>query len=414
MNQVVVFNCPRSALAPSIISEDPKMQEDLRVQVVPVPCIGRISLALLSQLLVDGASGILILGRHEPSCRYHGAETPAINRIKQMQNLLRLSGQDERRVQFRQPASGAEGPQQCVKNFVSQIKTLLAQEATVPPKVLSLASRTASIMRDKTQVPVDSSFPENLDLIERGFYFLANQPRAKLEIRHKFLDELQLPSVSDNSKPQPIILGDQFCFFSMLDKSWLRPLDAQLVLHQTIKALALLGITNLSMQPAVMFKPLEEIPLTPAPLFSFCGVEHERARKLKFDCQIIDEIIDEKARALSLPRRPEKIVFFKNDNLSPLLKTLGFSALEIEEDPLPDAYVFSPAQRKQADDVLKRAQAQGAEALLVKNPRAWVRWSLITRHGTWRESLLTPVIGSQLGYAALTGCSLDDLTKEQS
>ena len=56
-----------------------------------------------------------------------------------------------------------------------------------------------------------------------------------------------------------------------------------------------------------------------------------------------------------------------------------------------------------AELLLQRAQAEGAEALLVPSPMALARWALVCRHGTWRASTITPLLGVQLAAEATLG-----------
>ncbi|MBW2525610.1 MAG: 4Fe-4S dicluster domain-containing protein, partial [Deltaproteobacteria bacterium] len=98
---VAVMACGRSALSSAA---------EQHVTVLDVPCSGRATAALVLARLCRGDHGVLVLGRHQGTCRFAGAEDPAEAEIRRARQLLELVGVEPERVEFVSPAPGRAGP----------------------------------------------------------------------------------------------------------------------------------------------------------------------------------------------------------------------------------------------------------------------------------------------------------------
>jgi len=89
-----------------------------------------------------------------------------------------------------------------------------------------------------------------------------------------------------------------------------------------------------------------------------------------------------------------------------MIAALGHLPVDLGADPLPSGFHLTPAQREAAERYLEAAEAAGARALLVSSPQALARWAIVTRLGTWRSSLVRPVMAHQLVSLAAAGKAL--------
>jgi len=111
-----VFACGRSDLG--------RHEPPAGVSVVDLPCTGRISGTQLLAGVLLGGDGVLVLGRHQESCRLNGAEDPVRDRVTRIRAALAAVGFPEDRVRFAAPAPGPEGPLEEVRAFVSDVEAL--------------------------------------------------------------------------------------------------------------------------------------------------------------------------------------------------------------------------------------------------------------------------------------------------
>jgi heterodisulfide reductase subunit A-like polyferredoxin/coenzyme F420-reducing hydrogenase delta subunit len=99
---LVAFACENSgALAAELAQKlDSQLQEKLRLQVVRVPCAGKVDVIYLLKALERGADGVLVFGCHQENCKYIWGNKRAIKRKEQVRRLLEDIGIEGDRVEF--------------------------------------------------------------------------------------------------------------------------------------------------------------------------------------------------------------------------------------------------------------------------------------------------------------------------
>lgn len=100
-------------------------------------CTGRVTLPLLLAPLAGGDDGVLVLGRHQETCRLQGSEDRALSTTERASQLAELTGIGRERIRFTVPAAGRGGPQRAAEDFHSLISGLppLALDAAAPSEL---------------------------------------------------------------------------------------------------------------------------------------------------------------------------------------------------------------------------------------------------------------------------------------
>ncbi|MCX7591431.1 MAG: hydrogenase iron-sulfur subunit, partial [Kiritimatiellae bacterium] len=99
-NRLIVFACQNSAV--------PAMEQlfaegalpSSRVELIPVPCAGRLEPRMILETLRDGSGNVLVLGCHPESCQYLTGASRAARRFERLAALLAAAGFDPTRVRF--------------------------------------------------------------------------------------------------------------------------------------------------------------------------------------------------------------------------------------------------------------------------------------------------------------------------
>jgi len=115
---LLVIACPRSGFGHRGFGHVPE-----GVTVMELPCSGGVGQPLLLGALVRGFDGVLVLGRHEPTCRLGGAEQHAKDVVMRTEALARLAGLGAGRLAFVEPAPGPDGPRAAVLDFARALSS---------------------------------------------------------------------------------------------------------------------------------------------------------------------------------------------------------------------------------------------------------------------------------------------------
>ena len=94
--KIVAFCCENSALEAAEAARDASARGT--VEIVRVPCSGRVEMGLVLKCLENGAPGVLVLGCPIDSCKYLRGSSRAQKRIDAVKKILRDAGVDENRV----------------------------------------------------------------------------------------------------------------------------------------------------------------------------------------------------------------------------------------------------------------------------------------------------------------------------
>ena len=335
-------------------------------------CAGRVSVPLLLATLARGAQGVLVLGRHEHTCRFDGAEAPARERVRTAQRLLELAGIEPRRVSVQEPAPGPQGPRAAVDAFAAELAELGTLElAGAPPQ--------AMLEREG----LDATIALGRWLWQQG---------GHLNRGASWLRAQGLPAAVAG---QPALLVGELPWLDIAAESLLAPTRLGLGVSFALRVLAELGVVGagVAMPTARGHAPTASYAL-------------DRAVAEAHGATLLDQLLTQRGTELRRPPCPAKVAIDGSVAAERLVVALGYEPLSVGPDPLPEGFAFSPDERAAAAERLRRAERAGAAVLLVSGPSALARTALLVRHGAWQASRVMPVLGVHLAAMAIAGASL--------
>ena len=95
---IVAFCCENSAYKAADAVKDVSLFEN--VEVVRLPCSGKIEIGLVLKCLENDHPGVLILGCPIDNCKYLKGNVRARKRVEMIKQALRNAGYDENRVRM--------------------------------------------------------------------------------------------------------------------------------------------------------------------------------------------------------------------------------------------------------------------------------------------------------------------------
>ena len=355
-----VIACTRSGLSSAQLPDG--------VELIAFDCVGRVTPAMILDRLARGSGGVLVLGRHQEICRHHGAEDPAQARVERTSKLAGLLGLNPARVRFEVPAAGPNGPREAVARFAAEV-------AELPPLTAHANIGTQ-----------DEGLDSALALVEA-----LSSSRGDDQI-----EERRAGNHSELRVPRSALLTGALPCLELLGGDLFRPVELAGVLATAASVLA--RLTGAEVSPC--FERLGDDARLRADamegagqVFSMDPEEAADLREAGLDVTLVDDLLRERCRPNG---HGGKVACFDAPGSRELLEAMGYEAVELGADPLPDEFSLSPRHRMFAEQLLQRAEAQGVEKLLVPSPGALARWAIVCRHGTWRASSVTPVLGVQL------------------
>jgi F420-non-reducing hydrogenase iron-sulfur subunit len=361
--RATVFCCQRANLNGRSLPEG--------VRLVDLPCVGRVSTPLILWALAGHADGVLILGRHQATCRFEGAEDATAARVGRVRQLLELVGlpAGQQRLAFVEPAPGPAGPLQAVADFV----------AAVEPSPLSSAPAPTALLEGEG---LDSSLALLRWIAERS-----GRPWAGAG------SWLAASHLTPARPHRPALLAGELPLLALLDEQLLRPVELTGQLTAALDLLGRLGIAD----AGVLLGPPKSDAGELLALEPTAGAP---------DAALVDALLARQGDALARAPERSRVACDGSQAQLELLAALGYEPVDAGPDPLPQRFTLSPELRRQAEQRLARAEAQGARALLVDGPAALARWAMLTRDGTWRSSALRPTLGVGLARLAAAGIPL--------
>lgn len=99
-DQLIVFCCQNSARRAADRAAREKRPLPAPVQLITVPCAGRVSMELILAALERGARGVMILGCHPGACHHLYGSERARERVLAVQQRLAGAGLEPERVAF--------------------------------------------------------------------------------------------------------------------------------------------------------------------------------------------------------------------------------------------------------------------------------------------------------------------------
>ena len=95
---IVAFCCDRSAYRAADLAGESHLGFPEGLDIIRVPCTGRVDLIYLLRVLEAGADGVLVLACFEDNCKYISGNIRARKRVEFARKLLKELGLEEERI----------------------------------------------------------------------------------------------------------------------------------------------------------------------------------------------------------------------------------------------------------------------------------------------------------------------------
>ncbi|MBW2734919.1 MAG: hydrogenase iron-sulfur subunit [Deltaproteobacteria bacterium] len=353
---LLIFACARSNLAKATLPAGARLVE--------LPCTGRLSLPLLLGALAHGWDGVLVLGRHQSSCRLNGAEDSARDRVERAALLAGLAGLQSARMAFVEPSPGVAGPVQAVQRVYENVNALGAS----PLKGLDVSAATLG----------RESFDTTLSLFALMSSFTAGSAEAGGHRDAAFSAFLAAHALPKATPGQATLLAGVLPQLALAGGSLFQPHDLAAVLAAALGSLARLGVGA-----------------------GLVAGGHAANVANVHTLESVHALLAERGGELPCPVECATIAYDGSRANKALIEALGHRPLALDVEPLPKHFALTPVERGAAMAVLQKAQAEGARALLVNDAFSFCQWAMLTRGGSWRSDHLLPVMGVQLAQLSL-------------
>ncbi len=99
-DRIVAFCCQNSALEAGRMAREFKMELPQGLQIVQVPCAGKVDLDYILTAFVEGADAVLVLACHQGNCKSERGNTFAQWRVKEARRMLAEIGMDADKLRF--------------------------------------------------------------------------------------------------------------------------------------------------------------------------------------------------------------------------------------------------------------------------------------------------------------------------
>lgn len=98
--KIVAFCCQNSALEAGLMAQEFKMGLPDALQIVQVPCAGKVDLDYILTAFVEGADAVLVLACHPGNCKSERGNSFAQWRVNDAQRMLAEIGMDQNKLRF--------------------------------------------------------------------------------------------------------------------------------------------------------------------------------------------------------------------------------------------------------------------------------------------------------------------------
>ena len=123
--KIVAFCCQNSAYEAGIMADAYKMPKAANLQVIKVPCAGKVDIDYMMNALVEGADGVLVMACHPGNCKSEKGNTFAGWRVDDLHRMMEEIGLEKERLQFVTLASNmGSGFSEVVMEMENTLKNL--------------------------------------------------------------------------------------------------------------------------------------------------------------------------------------------------------------------------------------------------------------------------------------------------
>lgn len=96
--KIVAFCCEQSGVPAAEMAKTLKLRMPDRLELVPVPCSGRIETLYLLKALEGGADGVVVFACHEENCRYLQGNLRLKSRVGYAKQIMAKIGLEPERL----------------------------------------------------------------------------------------------------------------------------------------------------------------------------------------------------------------------------------------------------------------------------------------------------------------------------
>ena len=97
---LIAFCCKNSAIEAHDAALKSNFDSPLGLEMVELPCAGKLDAELIMEALIKGADGVMVLGCHPGNCKSEKGSIFARRRVEEVRRMLETTGIEKERVQF--------------------------------------------------------------------------------------------------------------------------------------------------------------------------------------------------------------------------------------------------------------------------------------------------------------------------
>ncbi len=98
--KIVAFCCEQSGVPAAEMAKTLNLRMPDHLELVPVPCSGRIETLYLLKALESGADGVVVFACHEENCRYLQGNTRLKSRVGYAKQIMAKIGLQQERLEI--------------------------------------------------------------------------------------------------------------------------------------------------------------------------------------------------------------------------------------------------------------------------------------------------------------------------
>ncbi len=369
--RLLVIACARSKLSSPLTPELPE-----GARVLELSCSGAASHAMLLAALAQGFDGVLVLGRHEASCRLDGAESQVKRVVQQVDELAGLVGLGAGRVAFRDPAAGSRGPAEEVHRF--------AKELSRSPLESALA---------------EDAWDDSLDGALETLRWLSGRTEL-MPSGEAWLAAHGLPPARPG---QPALLAAAVPYLDIALTEWLGADSLAGRLREALELLAAFGIeAGVAVGGFRAGEPRLIAHFPGSAFFSLCGGCGDRVEAAGGVVTPMAQLLAERGAELGLPARTLAVAAGPQEAQRMGLAGFDGDVVEVTTPAVQGMRLaITSEERRLIEARFLEAERAGAAVLLTSGPAQLVQYALACREGSWRQAHVRPLLATTIAAAGL-------------
>jgi bidirectional [NiFe] hydrogenase diaphorase subunit len=373
-SRVVAFACPRSPIP-----------DELAGNVIVLPCIGRVSMAMMMSAVLAGARKVVLMGRDADSCHFGEGERQAAKRVEHALELLRLMRMNDSCIEVVSAPPGLHGPSQEFQRILAEAYPASILEDQMPIALTDAGydelAANLRILCGAGEAPDVSAWAEGLGAVQGAETALYVNRIVVLDyLVASLTGELPLRGIA---------------------KCALIAMGAKGVLSSIVSGRAGCGSDGSALDDDV-----NDLIVSGAKrILTLCPESANNLGKRLRDKEVLslDEYMLKLAKDAPSPERPFKVAHSPGIVL-PALHGVEWIPLKAEMHAHgPFLFRLPAEERKGYSDALVEATQLGAEFILCHCPAELLQVKLLLREGAWRMSRVEPVTPASLACILLGG-----------